>query len=234
MAAANGSLSRAEKAAAARARLAERQSVGAADENDRDIHVVVKGVTIGWLAQAFGINIRTIAQRLKDCPALKKKTGGAGVVYDLRTAAQYLVTPKFDVASYLQNAKIDELPAKFQTEFWSAALKRQQWETNAGKLWSTQEVSKRYSETFLMAANNMTMWVSNIESRVSMSEEIRLALEEEVRNLQAQISQHIKNMPRITPSQKATIKDDPLPAIEQDLPPIEDDDDDDFDITDVV
>lgn len=189
-------------------------------------HAVVKGVTVNWLAQVFHMDHRTCAARLKDCPPLSRKRGGQGLLYDVSVAAAYLIKPVFDVEEYIKTMKVDELPARLQEGYWAAALKRQKWEENAGKLWRTDDVTKKFSETFLMIANAIKLWVDEMEAHVEVTAAQREALDKAVRELQGKITTSIASMPRVTPPSTSSMV--------KPKPKVEDNDDIDADIADVV
>lgn len=177
------------------------------------IDLVVKGVTINWLAQAFNMDHRTCTHRLKECPALKRPQGGGrGTIYDLATAAQYLVTPKFNVEEYLRTMRIEDLPTRLQEGFWAAALKRQKWEENAGRLWRTERVVKLFSETFLLIANDMKMWLDDMEAVTEVTAEQRAALEKQLAILQTKVTKRVRELPRVTPSQAHELAQTPAPV----------------------
>jgi hypothetical protein len=219
------------------AQLATEELIDIAQQGQRDRldmhgHAVVKGVTVNWLAQVFHLDHRVCAQRLKDCPPLTRKRGGHGLLYDVAIAAEYLVKPRFDAEQYIKTMKIEELPAKLQEGFWAAALKRQKWEENAGRLWRTEDVVKKFSETFLMIANTMRLWVDDLDAVMEITEPQRKALENCVRDLQQQVGKTIKSLPRVTQSQLAEMADKPTPVLP--APEEEEHDDIDADIRDVV
>jgi hypothetical protein len=207
---------RAAEASNAMERLAEQVAANRAEQHatggdyskgsdglETNINLVVKGVTVNWLAQAFHMDHRTVTQRLKDCPPLTRKRGSGGLIYDLSVAAGYLVKPVFDVEAYIKTMKIEELPTKLQEGFWAAALKRQKWEENAGRLWRTEVVAKKFSETFLMVMNDMKMWVDDLEAVVGITDEQRDALHKAVSRLQKKIIKSVSEMPRVTQPQAA-------------------------------
>ena len=77
-----------------------RKNDGKPEKLDMDIDRVNKGVTISWLAQAFGMNPVTVKARLRKCPPMQRLR--TGYLYDFRMAAPYLVKPVFDVKEYLK------------------------------------------------------------------------------------------------------------------------------------
>ena len=115
-----------------------RKNDGKPEKLDMDIDRVNKGVTISWLAQAFGLNPVTVKARLRKCPPMQRLR--TGYLYDFRMAAPYLVKPVFDVKEYLKTMRPEELPTKLQEKYWSALMRRIKYEERAGMLWRTERV----------------------------------------------------------------------------------------------
>ena len=191
--------SRAERAAAAlelltRNRLKERAVATGSEQGsgrgaDMNIDAVMHGVTIGWLAQAFNMNHKSVKQKLRDCPPMfRRKTG---FVYDLKMAVRYLVPPVFNVDEYLKTMKVEDLPIRLQTEFWSAKLKRQQFEEDAGQLWRTEKVVSLFGSMFQTIKYSMQLWVDNLERKTNLSVEQRKNLTEMVDSLQSEIYEKV-------------------------------------------
>jgi hypothetical protein len=77
----------------------------------------------------------------------------------------------------------------------------------------------------------MRLWVDDLDAVMEVTETQRKALENCVRDLQQQVAQTIKSLPRVTPSQVAEMADKPkLAAPAEEV----EDDDIDADIRDVV
>lgn len=201
------------------------------DRVDLSSHAVVKGVTATWLGTVFHMDYRTVTHRLKNCPPLTRQKGGKAMLYDLPVAASFLIKPQFDVEDYLKTMKVEEMPTKLQEGYWAAALKRQKWEENAKHLWRTDEVAKRFSETFLMIANALRVWVDDLESVQEVTPAQRKFFDGVVAQLQESIAKKVSEMPKVVRPQRAEIQDTPS-GVKQ-LEDMEDDDID-ADIRDVV
>ncbi len=194
------------------------------------ISEVQHGVTIGTLAGIFGMDPTTVRKKLRDCaPIMKRK---AGYVYDLKTAAQYLVRPVFNAEQYLNNMKPSELPTHLQEAYWSAMRKRQQWETDAGHLWRTEAVLEVFGDVFQTIKFAMQLWPDQVERAKGLSPEQRVMLTAMSDALQNDIHKKLVEMPGLkrTPSLLAEGgQSDPVARLE-----IEDDAEDEFDVSDLV
>ena len=190
---------------------------------------VMRGVTASWLAQVFRMDLGTVKARLRMCPPLENRK--AGFTYDLKIAAQYLVKPVIDIEEYLKTMKMEELPTRFQDQYWSAMNKRQKWEENAGQLWRTEKVQAAFGEVFLLIRNAMMLWVDQLERNVAVTEAQRLGLEDMVEALQNEISAKLKALPKVrqTAPQLAEMATDDSAKSKVKKPYEMDDDDDNSD-----
>lgn len=148
------------------------------------------GVTVAYLALAFRMDARTVKERLKSCPIHSYKNRGTKmktILYDLATAASYLVTPALTSKDYLRAVKRNELPAALQQQVWDALLKRQRWEENAGELWRTENVRAVLGSTFQTIKFQMQLWLETLERQVEVSPAQRKLLMELVDGLQKEI-----------------------------------------------
>lgn len=193
------------------------------------ISEVQHGVTVGTLAGIFGMDPTTVRKKLRDCaPIMKRK---AGYVYDLKTAAQYLVRPVFDAEQYLKNMKPSELPTHLQEAYWSAMRKRQQWEADAGHLWRTEAVLEVFGDVFQTIKFAMQLWPDQVERALGLSAEQRAMLIGMSDALQNDIHRKLVEMPKMkrTRSSLADAAETPLLA-----PPIVADAEEEFDVADLV
>lgn len=146
---------------------------------------MLQGVTVSWLAQVFGMDPKTVKQKLADCPPLHRRK--AGYVYHLPTACRYLIPPAISAEQYIKTMKPSDLPTAFQQSFWDAALKRQKWEENAGQLWRTDKVREVLGSTFQTIKFTVQLWADTLERQTGLSLEQRELLTQLVDGLQEEI-----------------------------------------------
>lgn len=152
---------------------------------DMDLNRVMRGVTVGWLAQALHLNHAVVKKKLAACPVLDRKKDG--FVYDLKTALPYLVKPQFDIEEYLQTARIEDLPLRLQTEYWAAKNRRREFEEASGQLWRTEQIVTVFGEVFQTMKHTMQLWVQNLEATTGLSEVQRKVLTGMVDSLQDEL-----------------------------------------------
>lgn len=181
---------------------------------------VQHGVTVGLLSKIFRMDPTTVKKKLRDCPPIMQRK--AGYIYDLKAAAQFLVTPIFDAGEYLKNMKASELPTHLQDEYWSAQVKRQKWEENAGHLWRTESVIEVLGDVMQKIKFAMQLWPDNVERAVGLSHEQRTMLISMADELQKEVHKGLMQMKmeKATPSTLAEHVEPPIRVNGQDDEPL--------------
>ena len=128
----------------------------------KKVSQVSNAVSITWLSKVFRLPRYKVISALVDCPVLKTSSNGAKL-YDLATAARYLVDPVTDLDAYLQTIKASSLPEKLRETFWNAKIKEAKYRVMAGELWPTQRVMEVLSETFKTLKKTTQLWADTIE-----------------------------------------------------------------------
>jgi len=149
-----------------------------------DLGDVANGVTAAWLAAALRSSVGTVRVKLARCPSRRV---GTLMVYDIGEAMTYLVKPQVDIAKYLKDLKKDDLPEVLRESYWSALLKRQQWEVNAKELWHTEDVMTVFGETFQAIKFAIQLWTDDMEREVAITPAQYAFLVKKTDELQAQI-----------------------------------------------
>lgn len=136
----------------------------------------LQGVTVAFLSQTFKIAPQKVKMLLVNCPVKEYRRRGTQQtqnVYDLATAAAYLVEPKVKIEDILNQIKREDLPPAINTAFWDAQLKRQKWEENAGQLWRTETIRSTIGAMFQTMKFTIQLWADTIERQVGLTEEQR-------------------------------------------------------------
>ncbi|MDD3030298.1 MAG: DUF1441 family protein [Alphaproteobacteria bacterium] len=157
-----------------------------------EIDAINKGVTLTWLAQAFGVSLRTAKEKLRKCP--HSGVTKTGYLYDLREAAPYLIKPVMNVKEYLKSVRPEELPTKLQDKYWSALMRRIKYEERAGMLWRTEKVLFVLGEMFQTIKFSLQLWADNLERATGITPEQRTYLRDMVDGLQDEIYTKIKEL----------------------------------------
>lgn len=134
------------------------------------------GISLTGLAQIFKMAVPTVRKRLSNCPIKGRRRNVA--VYDLYTAAQYLVPPKVDISAYIKGMSPSDLPPLLQSAYWDAMKKKQSWEKDAGLLWPTESVIEVFGETFKLIKNAVNLWSDDLEQKSTLTEQHRKDLQE--------------------------------------------------------
>lgn len=197
---------RAEQAATqAAAQEAEIKAINTAD--------VQHGVTVGFLAQVFRMDPTTVKKKLRDCAPIARRK--AGWIYDLKLAAQYLVTPAIDLDQYLKTIRESDLPTHLQAAYWDAKLKRQKWEENAGDLWRTENIVEVFGKVFQLIKFSMQLWADDIERAQGLTPDQRKLIVGLADGLQNKIHKELMDMPAHNKTQpmKAEVEADAVPIV---------------------
>jgi hypothetical protein len=150
----------------------------------------LQGVTVSFLAQVFRIDPGKVKTKLVNAPIKSsRRRGGTQTqhLYDLKTAAEFLVEPKMDVAELIKQVRREDLPPAINTAYWDALLKRQKWEENAGELWRTDKVREVLGTTFQTIKFTLQLWPDTIERQHGLSDEQRDLLTAMIDALQQEI-----------------------------------------------
>lgn len=165
------------------AKIKEDTGLGLADS-------ALQGVSVSFLAQVFAMDPAKVKRLLVNCPIKHTRKRGRTQtqhLYDLATAASYLVEPKVSVEDVLAQIKTADLPPAINTAFWDAQLKRQKWEENAGQLWRTETIRSCIGGMFQSIKFTVQLWADTIERQTGLSEEQRDLLNEMTDKLQQDI-----------------------------------------------
>lgn len=160
----------------------------------------LQGVTVSFLAQVFQMDPAKVKRLLVNCPIKHTKKRGRTQtqhLYDLSTAASYLVEPKISVEDVLSQIKREDLPPAINTAFWDAQLKRQRWEENAGQLWRTETIGGAIGGMFQSIKFTIQLWGDTIERQTGLSEEQRDLLNEMTDKLQQDIFESLQENAKI-------------------------------------
>lgn len=148
------------------------------------------GVTISFLAQVFAMDHNKVRRKLVNCPVKRRQRRGTTQVqhiYDMATAASYLVEPKIDPEDIIKSLRREDLPPSISTAYWDAQLKRQQWEEKAGQLWRTEVISSVIGSMFQTIKFTIQLWADTLERQTGLNEEQRDLLNTLTDELQKQM-----------------------------------------------
>lgn len=160
----------------------------------------LEGVTVSFLAQVFQMDPAKVKRLLVNCPIKHTRKRGRTQtqhLYDLATAASYLVEPKISVEDVLAQIKREDLPPAINTAFWDAQLKRQRWEENAGQLWRTETIGGAIGGMFQSIKFTIQLWGDTIERQTGLSEEQRDLLNGMTDKLQQDIFESLQENAKI-------------------------------------
>lgn len=150
----------------------------------------LQGVTVSFLAQVFRLDNAAVKRRLVNCPILESRRRGSTQVqhlYDLATAAKFLVETDIDAKTLISRLKREDLPPSINTAYWDALLKKQKYEENAGDLWRTDKVWDVLSQTFQNLKFTMQLWPETVERTAGLTDEQRELLQGMIDGMQQEL-----------------------------------------------
>jgi hypothetical protein len=100
--------------------------------------------TFAQIAQLFETDAKTLPKRLKG--VIPKGTRSGYKVYSIREAAEYLVTPGYEIEDFIRQMSPQELPPLLSKEFWNGQNARLNYEKSLGNLWPTDDVVAAFGE----------------------------------------------------------------------------------------
>lgn len=133
----------------------------------------LQGVTVSFLAQVFRMDNAAVKRKLVNCKILESRRRGTTQVqhiYDLATAATFLVEQEVDLAKIIANIRKEDLPPSINGAYWAARLARQKFEENAGDLWRTTRVWDVLSGTFQTMKFTIDLWSETVERQVGITD----------------------------------------------------------------
>lgn len=163
-----------------------------------------EGMSTAQLARIFDISAETAKRRLQECPVKGKK--GRAYLYDLKTAAAYIVRPVTSIDEILKALKKGDLPAALQKEIWAARKSRQEYLERAGDLWHTDDVVETFARVFASIKSSVQLWPDTVERQEGLTGEQRALLVELGDQLQDDIYAALKKAAARS-GKRASVKD---------------------------
>lgn len=138
---------------------------------------IAAGCTITDLSMLFRLDARTVRIRLADVPPDGKR--GNYPLWQIITAAPYLVKPAYDVEQYIKKMRPNDLPPLLLKEYWNGQRARQRFEEDEGLLWRTQKVVETLSEVFKTARMTILLLPDTLERETTLTDSQRQIIRDE-------------------------------------------------------
>jgi len=177
-----------------------------------DLVDIYGGVSANWLAQIFGSDVKTIKKKLARAEGVRVGTGRGGIaLYNIATAAAYLVRPKIDLIQYVKGLRPNDLPPILNDSYWAAMLKRQKWQENAGDLWRTEDVVAVFGDVAFMFKTTAQLWVEDLDRHHGLSPEMRATITQQVDNLLEQVHEKMIDLPKARHTRSSATEEGAVP-----------------------
>lgn len=136
------------------------------------------GMTVPRLAQLFGMDRRTVTEKLRPLRPTGERFGTP--TYHVRDAAPYLVVPVVDIEEYLNTVGPGDLPAPLQAQYWNAQNSKLKYKEQSGDLWRTQAVLDVFVGVFKSLSQSLRLLSDRVDAQIGLTPEQRKIIDREV------------------------------------------------------
>lgn len=176
--------------------------------------------TIAQLAQLFETDAKTLPKRMKMVQPVGTRKGNK--VYSIRQAAQFIVTPGYEIEEYIRQMSAQELPPLMMKEFWNGQRARLEYEIKLGNHWPTEDVIEFIGELGQAMRMVYLLLADDVNRETSLTDGQRKAIlrlaDAGIANMQKTVKEKFEKYHADRPAPGRTI---------QHVGPVIDDDDDD-------
>lgn len=141
--------------------------------DDETIAIINQGASLVHLAEIFGKDSRDVRKKLVEGNVKPKGERRGHLVYAIKDAAPYLVTPAYSIDEFIERMSYADLPHLTRKEFWAGMRSRQLYEKEAAELWPTSDVVDTISELFKTLRMSLLLFRENVERETEMTDRQR-------------------------------------------------------------
>ena len=160
-----------------------------------DLRDVAGGVSLTWLAQVFRKDKNNVKKLLAECPVHRYAASNVPL-FDLPTAAAYLVPPKVNVAEYIRKMDYRKWPVHLQKEYWAGQASRQKFLLGAGELWHTKDVFSVFTNTFQIIKSQMRLWPASLRETTGLTDAQQKTVERLIDSMQEDLRVALLEAPK--------------------------------------
>lgn len=134
--------------------------------------MLYEGANLSQLGILFKMDHRVLVQKLHGLQPVGERRGAA--LYDIAEAAGRLWRPtEEEVDAAVKRMNHTDLPKQLTKEFWSGLRTKQEFQREAGELWSTTEVTEKVGELFKILKIQLQLVKDSVERTTELSERQR-------------------------------------------------------------
>lgn len=130
--------------------------------------------SMAQIAQLFETDAKTLPKRLKGVIPAGTRSGYK--VYRIREAAEYLVTPGYEIEDFIRQMSPQELPPLLSKEFWNGQNARLNYEKSLGNLWPTDDVVSAFGEVLNTVRMAVLLVADDVDREVGLTDGQRLII----------------------------------------------------------
>jgi len=162
----------------------------------------LRPVTQNLLSEVFRMQPDTVKRRLLQCPTIG--TGKGRILYDFKTACEYLLKPRMDLDTYIKSLNQADLPPIISKTYWEAQRIKNKVLLETAEAWSTPEVLEVFGVVFMLIKDRIPLITEEMRDQGLTDAQLE-HLEANVDHFQTDLHEALIELPaqRQTPSRRA-------------------------------
>lgn len=172
---------------------------GLADGEVPNVANFHRPVGISFLAKVLDTSERVLIRKLAKCPIVARHVwqGESRPLYDFKTALQYIVEPKLDIATWIKGQNAASLPNHINKTFWEGMNAKLRYMAAAKHLWHDSDVLEVLGRTAMIIKETSMLWVENLPGKADLTTEQYNALMQNVTELMDDIHNRLAEQPKL-------------------------------------
>lgn len=156
-------------------------------------------VGISFLAKVMDTTERVLIRKLARCPVVARHVwqGESRPLYDFKTALQYIVEPKLDIATWIKGQNAASLPNHINKTFWEGMNAKLRYMAAAKHLWHDNDVLEVLGRTAMIIKETSMLWIENLPGKADLTTEQYNALMSNVVELMDDIHDRLTVQPKL-------------------------------------
>lgn len=130
--------------------------------------------TVAQLAQLFETDAKTLPKRLRMVMPAGTRRGNK--VYSIKQAAEYIVTPGYEIEEFIAQMSPQEMSPLLSKEFWNGQRARLEYEIKIGTHWPTEQVVEYLGELANVFRMSLLLLADDVNREQSLTDGQRKAI----------------------------------------------------------
>lgn len=144
--------------------------------------IIYGGANISEMCALFKMDSRTLKQRMYGIKPCGDRAGHP--IYPVHEVVKRLYTPSAkQFEEMIGRLRHQDLPAELTKEYWAGLRSKQNYQRDAGELWSTEEVVGALGEVLKLVKMNTQLCQDTVERTTELSDRQRGIIAEQMRSM---------------------------------------------------